>query len=157
LHHNVEGERPRDGRAEEQLRDEVTALVRRLIACDTSNPPGREAQAAAVATLACILVMREEYGSIAYGFIPFRHGDPMVNLETKHGADERVLVDDLVFQARRRDLCPAAATCGNADRRPATRDAAGSSGATRSILEGASKRPRRTVRCPQRALRARCG
>jgi acetylornithine deacetylase/succinyl-diaminopimelate desuccinylase-like protein len=48
LHHNVEGERPREGRAEEQLRDEVTALVRRLIACDTSNPPGREAQAAAV-------------------------------------------------------------------------------------------------------------
>jgi acetylornithine deacetylase/succinyl-diaminopimelate desuccinylase-like protein len=45
-------------------------------------------------------VMREEYGSVAYGFIPFRHGDPLVNLETKHGADERVLVEDLVFQVR---------------------------------------------------------
>jgi acetylornithine deacetylase/succinyl-diaminopimelate desuccinylase-like protein len=44
-------------------------------------------------------VMRKEYGSVAYGFIPFRHGDPMVNLDTKHGADERVLVDDLLFQA----------------------------------------------------------
>jgi acetylornithine deacetylase/succinyl-diaminopimelate desuccinylase-like protein len=43
-------------------------------------------------------VMREEYGSVAYGFIPFRHGDPMVNLDTKHGSDERVLVDDLAFQ-----------------------------------------------------------
>jgi acetylornithine deacetylase/succinyl-diaminopimelate desuccinylase-like protein len=43
-------------------------------------------------------VMREAYGSVAYGFIPFRHVDPMVNLTTKHGADERVLVDDLEFQ-----------------------------------------------------------
>jgi acetylornithine deacetylase/succinyl-diaminopimelate desuccinylase-like protein len=43
-------------------------------------------------------VMREEYGSVAYGFIPFRHGDPMVNLSTKHGVDERILVDDLEFQ-----------------------------------------------------------
>jgi len=42
--------------------------------------------------------MREAYGAIAYGFIPFRHGDPMVNLRTKHGADERVLVHDLEFQ-----------------------------------------------------------
>src|SRR3954447_482199 len=30
------------------MADEVTALVQRLIACDTSNPPGREAQAAAI-------------------------------------------------------------------------------------------------------------
>jgi acetylornithine deacetylase/succinyl-diaminopimelate desuccinylase-like protein len=45
-------------------------------------------------------VMRKAYGSIAYGFIPFRHADPMVNLETKHGVDERVLVDDLEFQTR---------------------------------------------------------
>ncbi len=43
-------------------------------------------------------VMREAYGSVTYGFIPFRHGDPVVNLETKHGVDERVLVDDVVFQ-----------------------------------------------------------
>jgi acetylornithine deacetylase/succinyl-diaminopimelate desuccinylase-like protein len=42
--------------------------------------------------------MREAYGAVAYGFIPFRHADPMVNLRTKHGADERVLVDDLEFQ-----------------------------------------------------------
>jgi acetylornithine deacetylase/succinyl-diaminopimelate desuccinylase-like protein len=44
--------------------------------------------------------MREAYGCVAYGFIPFRHADPMTNLTTKHGADERVLVDDLVFQTR---------------------------------------------------------
>jgi acetylornithine deacetylase/succinyl-diaminopimelate desuccinylase-like protein len=42
--------------------------------------------------------MRESYGTTAYGFIPFRHADPMVNLTTKHGVDERVLIDDLVFQ-----------------------------------------------------------
>src|SRR4051794_20345546 len=30
------------------MRDEVTTLLQRLIACDTSNPPGREAQAAAI-------------------------------------------------------------------------------------------------------------
>jgi len=45
-------------------------------------------------------VIREAYGSVAYGFIPFRHADAMTNLKTKHGADERVLVDDLEFQAR---------------------------------------------------------
>ena len=43
-------------------------------------------------------VLREAYGCVAYGFIPFRHAEPMTNLETKHGVDERVLVDDLVFQ-----------------------------------------------------------
>jgi acetylornithine deacetylase/succinyl-diaminopimelate desuccinylase-like protein len=42
---------------------------------------------------------REAYGAVAYGFIPFRHADPLANLTTKHGADERVLVDDLEFQA----------------------------------------------------------
>jgi acetylornithine deacetylase/succinyl-diaminopimelate desuccinylase-like protein len=42
--------------------------------------------------------MRAAYGSVAYGFIPFRHADPLTNLTTKHGVDERVLVDDLVFQ-----------------------------------------------------------
>jgi acetylornithine deacetylase/succinyl-diaminopimelate desuccinylase-like protein len=42
---------------------------------------------------------REAHDSVAYGFIPFRHADPEVNLGTKHAADERVLVDDLVFQA----------------------------------------------------------
>src|SRR3954469_9738126 len=30
------------------VRDEVTELLRRLVTCDTSNPPGREAQAAAI-------------------------------------------------------------------------------------------------------------
>jgi acetylornithine deacetylase/succinyl-diaminopimelate desuccinylase-like protein len=45
-------------------------------------------------------VIREAYGSVAYGFIPFRHAEAMTNLQTKHGADERVLVEDLVFQTR---------------------------------------------------------
>jgi acetylornithine deacetylase/succinyl-diaminopimelate desuccinylase-like protein len=44
--------------------------------------------------------MREKYDAVAYGFIPFRHGDPSVNFDTKHGTDERVRVDDLVFQTR---------------------------------------------------------
>jgi acetylornithine deacetylase/succinyl-diaminopimelate desuccinylase-like protein len=42
--------------------------------------------------------IRDAYGTIAYGFIPFRNADPMTNLTTKHGVDERVLIDDLVFQ-----------------------------------------------------------
>src|SRR5205823_5953993 len=33
---------------------------------------------------------RNAYGTVAYGFIPFRHADPMTNLTTKHGVDERV-------------------------------------------------------------------
>src|SRR4051794_33383511 len=56
---------------------------------------------------------REAYGTTAVGFIPFRHADALTNLLTKHGADERVLVDDLVFQAQ----CAAAvaqAICGAA-------------------------------------------
>jgi acetylornithine deacetylase/succinyl-diaminopimelate desuccinylase-like protein len=44
--------------------------------------------------------MRDAYGSVAYGFIPFRHADPMTNLTTKHSVDERVLVDDLEFQVQ---------------------------------------------------------
>jgi acetylornithine deacetylase/succinyl-diaminopimelate desuccinylase-like protein len=43
-------------------------------------------------------VFREAYGCVAYGFIPFRHAEPEVNLATKHAVDERVLVDDHVFQ-----------------------------------------------------------
>jgi acetylornithine deacetylase/succinyl-diaminopimelate desuccinylase-like protein len=42
--------------------------------------------------------MRTAYGSVAYGFIPFRHANPMNNLTTKHGIGEHVLVDDLQFQ-----------------------------------------------------------
>ncbi|MFL6063520.1 MAG: M20/M25/M40 family metallo-hydrolase [Friedmanniella sp.] len=45
-------------------------------------------------------VMREAYGSVAYGFIPFRHAGPMTNLDTKHGADERIATKDLLFQTR---------------------------------------------------------
>jgi acetylornithine deacetylase/succinyl-diaminopimelate desuccinylase-like protein len=44
--------------------------------------------------------MRQAYGCVAYGFIPFRHADPVVNLDSKHGVDERILVDDLVFQTK---------------------------------------------------------
>src|SRR4051794_4558290 len=42
--------------------------------------------------------MRDAYGTVAHGFIPFRHADPMVNLTSKHGVDEHVLIDDLAFQ-----------------------------------------------------------
>src|SRR4051795_10851952 len=45
-------------------------------------------------------VLREAHGSVIYGFIPFRHADAMTNLETKHGADEHVLVDDVLFQTQ---------------------------------------------------------
>jgi acetylornithine deacetylase/succinyl-diaminopimelate desuccinylase-like protein len=42
--------------------------------------------------------VRKAYNSVAYGFIPFRHADPATNLDAKHGSDEHVLVDDLLFQ-----------------------------------------------------------
>jgi acetylornithine deacetylase/succinyl-diaminopimelate desuccinylase-like protein len=45
-------------------------------------------------------VIRESYNSVAYGFIPFRYGEPHVNLDTKHGTDERILINDLVFQTQ---------------------------------------------------------
>jgi len=63
----------------------------------------RDPQARLIPTLAYgysdCQTMRSAYGSIAYGFIPFRHADPLVNVTTKHAADERVLIEDLVFQA----------------------------------------------------------
>src|SRR3954452_13596323 len=43
-------------------------------------------------------VMREAFGSIAYGFVPFRYADPLSNLVGKHRVDEHVLIDDLLFQ-----------------------------------------------------------
>src|SRR4051794_14199339 len=42
--------------------------------------------------------IRDAYGTTAYGFIPFRHADAMVNLVTKHVIDERVLIADLLFE-----------------------------------------------------------
>jgi acetylornithine deacetylase/succinyl-diaminopimelate desuccinylase-like protein len=43
-------------------------------------------------------VLRESFGTVAYGFIPFRHAPPEQNLQTKHGPNERVRVADLEFQ-----------------------------------------------------------
>jgi len=45
----------------------------------------------------CHLV-RTTFDATVYGFIPFRHVDPMVNLSTKHASDERVSVADVAFQ-----------------------------------------------------------
>ena len=45
-------------------------------------------------------VFRQAHGTVAYGFIPFRHTDPIINLTTKHAVDEHVLIDDLEFQLR---------------------------------------------------------
>jgi acetylornithine deacetylase/succinyl-diaminopimelate desuccinylase-like protein len=62
-------------------------------------------------------VMRTAYGSVAYGFIPFRHADPLTNLTTKHAEDERVLVDDIEFQVHAARTIARAVT--SADARPA--------------------------------------
>jgi acetylornithine deacetylase/succinyl-diaminopimelate desuccinylase-like protein len=43
-------------------------------------------------------LLRETFGTVAYGFIPFRNAPPEQNLQGKHGPDERVLIDDLEFQ-----------------------------------------------------------
>lgn len=44
--------------------------------------------------------LRERFGTVAYGFIPFRTAPALLNQETKHGSDERIHVDDLALQAR---------------------------------------------------------
>ena len=41
---------------------------------------------------------RTAWDATVYGFIPFRHADPLDNLTTKHGPDERIQVRDLSFQ-----------------------------------------------------------
>ena len=38
--------------------------------------------------------LREAFGTVCYGFFPFKHTDPAL-METQHSADERVDVDDL--------------------------------------------------------------
>ena len=38
--------------------------------------------------------LREAFGTVCYGFYPFKHTDPAL-METQHSADERVNVDDL--------------------------------------------------------------
>jgi len=43
-------------------------------------------------------LFRTAYEATVYGFIPFRHGAPMVNLTTKHASDERVSIADVAFQ-----------------------------------------------------------
>jgi acetylornithine deacetylase/succinyl-diaminopimelate desuccinylase-like protein len=43
-------------------------------------------------------LFRTTYDAVAYGFIPFRAADPMLNLTTKHAGDERVAVTDVAFQ-----------------------------------------------------------
>jgi acetylornithine deacetylase/succinyl-diaminopimelate desuccinylase-like protein len=73
------------------LRDAIEAFLA------ASDPQARLVPALGYGFSDCH-VLREAYGSVAYGFIPFRHGDPLDNLEGKHGLEEHVLVDDLVFQ-----------------------------------------------------------
>src|SRR3954451_6697162 len=75
------------------LRDAIEAFLA------DADPDARLIPALAYGYSDCHVV-REAYGSLTYGFIPFRHADPMTNLKTKHGADEHVLVDDLLFQTQ---------------------------------------------------------
>jgi acetylornithine deacetylase/succinyl-diaminopimelate desuccinylase-like protein len=75
------------------LRDAIEAFLA------NADPDARLIPALAYGYSDCH-VLREAYGSVIYGFIPFRHADPMSNLTSKHGADEHVLVDDLLFQTQ---------------------------------------------------------
>jgi acetylornithine deacetylase/succinyl-diaminopimelate desuccinylase-like protein len=75
------------------LRDAIQAFL------DEHDPGARLVPALGYGFSDCH-AMREAYDTIAYGFIPFRHADPLDNLKTKHGADERVLIDDLAFQVQ---------------------------------------------------------
>ena len=43
--------------------------------------------------------IREAFGTVAYGFAPVLHGDPVAYLSAAHGADEALEVDDLVEMA----------------------------------------------------------
>lgn len=45
------------------------------------------------------MLLRQEFGTVAYGFVPFAV-DPATNQATKHGIDERIHVEDLALQQR---------------------------------------------------------
>lgn len=92
--YELEVEEPNGGlvsSAQSELRDAIESFLR------MHDPEARLVPALGYGLSDC-QVMREAYGSIAYGFIPFRHVDPMQNLTTKHGSDERIRIDDLAFQ-----------------------------------------------------------
>lgn len=94
--YELEVEEPNGGlisSAESPLRDAIAAFLAE------ADPEATLVPGLAYGLSDC-QVMRESYGSTAYGFLPFRHADPMLNLTTKHGADERIAIDDLEFQAR---------------------------------------------------------
>jgi acetylornithine deacetylase/succinyl-diaminopimelate desuccinylase-like protein len=40
--------------------------------------------------------LRQAFGTVALGFLPFRYTDPILAAETIHSADERIRRDDLV-------------------------------------------------------------
>ncbi len=40
--------------------------------------------------------VRKEHGTVAYGFAPVIHTDPVTYMDTAHGADEAIEIDDLV-------------------------------------------------------------
>src|SRR3954447_22175154 len=77
--------------ANSALRDAIEAFLAE------ADPDARLIPALAYGYSDCH-VLREAYGSVVYGFIPFPHAEAMTNLQTKHGADEHVLIDDLLFQ-----------------------------------------------------------
>src|SRR3954470_14666932 len=69
--------------APSRAKDEVAGLLQRLIACDTSNPPGREAQAAAIleeylqaAGIACERVAKDPERPNLIATLPGRGGGP---------------------------------------------------------------------------------
>jgi acetylornithine deacetylase/succinyl-diaminopimelate desuccinylase-like protein len=75
-----------------------TPLHRALESCVSELDPGSRLVPTLGYGYADCHWMREAFDSVAYGFVPFRSVDPMVNLTTKHGPDERILIDDLAFQ-----------------------------------------------------------
>ncbi|MCW2925779.1 MAG: hypothetical protein JWM98_3183 [Thermoleophilia bacterium] len=95
-HYELEVEEPAGGlitSPDSPLRDAIEAFLAE------HDPEAQLVPALGYGFADCHL-MREHYDSTTYGFIPFRNADPMQNLATKHGADERIEVEDLVFQTQ---------------------------------------------------------
>jgi acetylornithine deacetylase/succinyl-diaminopimelate desuccinylase-like protein len=75
------------------LRDAIDSFV------DEHDPEARTVTTLGYGYSDCH-VLRETFGTVAYGFIPFRHAPAEANLQGKHGPNEHVLVEDLVFQVQ---------------------------------------------------------
>ena len=91
LEAEIEPLEPPQGGTSSPLGTPLYAVLERLI---DELEPGAEIAPLMMPGFTDSHYLREAFGTVCYGFFPFRHTDPAL-METMHSADERLHVDDL--------------------------------------------------------------